>query len=93
MLILLPLIVFVVVLVALVTYLVARAQRRRATTGAEGLVGEIARAETALAPAGKVFVHGEYWNAASDTPVAAGESGAFPRWSNDPSDGSRFPGS
>jgi membrane-bound serine protease (ClpP class) len=29
---------------------------------------------TALAPHGKVFVHGEYWDAVSATPVAQGTS-------------------
>jgi len=29
-------------------------------------------AQTALSPRGKVFVHGEVWNAISSTPVAAG---------------------
>ena len=38
-----------------------RAQRRRVTTGAEGLVGEIGEAVTALAPRGQVRVHGEIW--------------------------------
>jgi len=50
-----------------------RAQRRKPTTGAEGLVGEIGTAHTALAPAGMIQVHGEYWRAESDVPVAAGE--------------------
>jgi membrane-bound serine protease (ClpP class) len=40
-----------------------RAQRRKAVTGWEGLIGERGEAVTALEPRGKVFVHGEYWNA------------------------------
>jgi len=40
-----------------------RAQRRKSVTGWEGLIGERAQVVTALAPGGKVFVHGEYWNA------------------------------
>ncbi|HEX8960189.1 MAG TPA: nodulation protein NfeD [Geobacteraceae bacterium] len=47
--------------------------RRKPVTGAEGLVGESGRAETDLAPEGKVFVRGEYWDAVSDERVAAGE--------------------
>jgi membrane-bound serine protease (ClpP class) len=42
-------------------------------TGSEGLLSEIGQARTALAPAGKVFVHGEYWDAESATPVAVGD--------------------
>jgi membrane-bound serine protease (ClpP class) len=40
-----------------------KAQLARPTTGAEGIVGEIGVAKTRLAPEGKVFVHGEWWNA------------------------------
>ena len=40
-------------------------------TGREGMVGEIGVARTELAPRGKVFVHGELWNAVADAPVAA----------------------
>ena len=36
------------------------------------MIGETGTAFTALAPEGKVFVHGEYWNAVSPVPVAAG---------------------
>jgi len=52
--------------------LAIRARRNKAQTGAEGMVGEIGSAMTALAPAGKIFVHGEYWDAVSSSPVAAG---------------------
>lgn len=47
--------------------------RRRPTTGAEGLVGEWGTADSDLAPEGKITVHGEYWNAWSDEPIARGE--------------------
>jgi membrane-bound serine protease (ClpP class) len=43
-----------------------KAQLARPTTGAEGIVGEIGVAKTRLAPEGKVFVHGEWWNAYAD---------------------------
>ncbi|MDA8414598.1 MAG: nodulation protein NfeD [Desulfobacteraceae bacterium] len=46
--------------------------RRRPTTGREGLVGEVGVAETGISPEGKVFVRGEYWDARSDEPIAAG---------------------
>ena len=42
-----------------------KAQRRRITTGMKALVGEIGLAATNLNPKGRVFVHGEYWNAQS----------------------------
>lgn len=44
-------------------YLAVRAHMQKATTGREGLVGEIGTAQTDLSPEGRVFVHGEYWNA------------------------------
>lgn len=49
-----------------------RARKTRATTGWEGLVGERGEAVTALAPKGKVFVHGEYWNAESGEVIDTG---------------------
>jgi len=61
-----------VVCVFLVT-LVVRAHARRALTGREGMVGEIGTARTDLSPSGRVFVHGELWEAEADGPVRAGE--------------------
>jgi len=49
-----------------------KAQMRKPTTGREGLVGMRGQAVSALDPCGKVFVHGEYWNAESDEPIEAG---------------------
>lgn len=64
---------FSLILIFLVT-IVLRAHRRRSVTGREGMVGEIGTARTDLAPEGKVFVHGEYWEAeAEGSPVGAGE--------------------
>ncbi len=56
-----------------IAYLAVHALRRGVTTGAEGLVGEWGEARSALAPRGKVFVHGELWHAVADEPVAPGE--------------------
>ncbi len=50
-----------------------RARRNKVTTGVEGLIGMIGTARTPLAPAGKVFIHGELWNAVASAPVAVGE--------------------
>jgi membrane-bound serine protease (ClpP class) len=54
-----------------------RARRNKIVTGEQGLIGEIGIAQTslspALSPAGKVFVHGELWDAVSTVPVSAGE--------------------
>ena len=51
---------------------VVRAQRERVATGREGMVGQIGVAETDLSPEGKIFVHGEYWNARASGPIARG---------------------
>jgi membrane-bound serine protease (ClpP class) len=48
------------------------AQKRHAVTGSEGLVGEVGVVHKDLSPSGKVFLHGEYWNATSRTPIPKG---------------------
>jgi membrane-bound serine protease (ClpP class) len=48
------------------------AQRRRVTTGAEGLVGALGETITPLAPRGQVRVHGEIWEGESPEPLDAG---------------------
>ncbi|MDP9266778.1 MAG: nodulation protein NfeD [Acidobacteriota bacterium] len=63
---------FALITIFLVT-LAVRARQNKVTTGREGLVGEIGVARTQLAPAGKVFVHGEIWDATSHAPVASGQ--------------------
>jgi membrane-bound serine protease (ClpP class) len=50
-----------------------RARRNKVVTGIEGLVGEMGTAQTVLAPSGKVFVHGEIWDATASGEVAIGE--------------------
>ena len=54
-------------------YLVVRAHARQAFTGKEGMIGEVGTARTDLSPSGKVFVHGEIWEAEATEPVAKGE--------------------
>ena len=54
--------------------IVFRSHLRRSMTGASGMVGERGVAYTPLNPTGQVFVHGEYWQAVSETPVAKGEA-------------------
>ncbi len=50
-----------------------KARRAKVTTGAQGIVGEFGVARTPLAPEGKVFVHGELWNAVASANVEVGE--------------------
>lgn len=61
----------------LVGYLVMRTQKKKPMVGLEALVGEVGEVRVPLAPAGQVFVHGEYWSAEApggeSDPIAAGE--------------------
>jgi len=50
-----------------------KAHLAKPATGAEGLQGEIGRVTTRLAPEGKVFVHGELWNAYIDGTLEEGQ--------------------
>ena len=49
-----------------------RARRNKVVTGAQGMIGEIAIVCAPLAPSGKVFVHGELWDAVSSVNAEAG---------------------
>jgi len=53
-------------------FLVVRAHSRKSVTGKEGLIGEVGTAQTDLTPEGKVFVHGELWNAEAPETVLKG---------------------
>ena len=60
--------------VGFLAVLAARAQRSPVNAGNAGLVGEVGRAIGELDPAGRVFVHGEIWNADAEAPVRADQS-------------------
>jgi membrane-bound serine protease (ClpP class) len=46
--------------------------RLKVATGSEALIGEMGLAKTDIHAMGRVFVHGEWWNARSKQPIAAG---------------------
>ena len=52
--------------------LAVRVHMRKAVTGKEGLVGKIGVARTELNPEGKVFVHGEIWDAEAQQDIPEG---------------------
>jgi membrane-bound serine protease (ClpP class) len=52
--------------------LVLKTRNKPAVTGQEGMIGEVGIARTELTPEGKVFVHGELWNATAKSEIAAG---------------------
>ncbi len=70
---LIPTVITISLFFILVAGIVFRSHQRRTMTGTAGMVGERGVAYTALNPEGQVFVHGEYWHAASTEPVAKGE--------------------
>jgi membrane-bound serine protease (ClpP class) len=51
-----------------------KARRNKVVTGIQGLIGEIGLTHSALSPQGKVFVHGELWDAISSANLPAGQS-------------------
>jgi membrane-bound serine protease (ClpP class) len=51
-----------------------KARRNKLVSGAQGIIGETGIAQTNLSPRGKIFVHGELWDAVSSADVSAGQS-------------------
>jgi membrane-bound serine protease (ClpP class) len=48
-------------------------KKRRTLTGAEGLIGEIGQVRAWQRTEGKVFVHGELWQAVCNEPLSPGD--------------------
>src|SRR4051812_41978308 len=61
------------VITVFLTTLAMRARAAKVTTGKEGMIGLIGVARSEFTPEGKVFVHGEIWNAVSIVPIHTGE--------------------
>jgi len=51
-----------------------KARRNKIATGEEGMIGEVGVVQAPLTPFGKVFVHGELWNAVAPSAVGVGQS-------------------
>jgi membrane-bound serine protease (ClpP class) len=62
------------IITVFLTSIALKARRNKVVTGSQGLVGEIGLAQTPLSPQGKVFVHGELWDAIASTNVSAGQT-------------------
>jgi len=58
---------------AFLLHLVLKAQKRKAVTGSQGLIGREGKCVTDIAPEGKVFLHGEIWDAVSGETIHKGE--------------------
>ena len=50
-----------------------KARANKVVTGAQGLIGEIGLTQSELSPQGKVFIHGELWDAISSANLPAGQ--------------------
>ncbi|MBW2281564.1 MAG: nodulation protein NfeD [Deltaproteobacteria bacterium] len=59
---------------AMIVIGVSRSFARPQFAGSEGMIGDLAVADSDIDPEGRVFLHGEYWNAVSDETISAGES-------------------
>jgi membrane-bound serine protease (ClpP class) len=70
---LLPTVVTAAAIMFGMAWLAMKARRRGPVTGKESMVGEIAMARTDVAPHGQVFLHGELWEAMSETPIRKGD--------------------
>lgn len=70
---LLPTVILVSGFFLAVIWLVLKSQTARSQTGSAGLVGEVGVVKQALAPEGKVLVHGELWKATSNVQLAPGD--------------------
>ncbi len=69
----LPTVIGVTLFFVLVIVLALSAYRRKPTTGTEGILGEIGVAKSPIdSQGGRVFVHGEWWDATSDDPIPEG---------------------
>lgn len=69
-----PLIATTALITIFLMTMVFRAHSSRVVSGPEGLIGEKGEAKTTIDPEGKVFLHGELWNAESEDKIAAGEN-------------------
>jgi membrane-bound serine protease (ClpP class) len=52
--------------------LAVRSYQLKVSTGSEGMIGEMGIAKTDIYAKGRVFVHGEWWNASSGSPIPSG---------------------
>ncbi len=70
---LLPTVILISMFFIFAVGLAVKARLSKPISGVEGLIGSEGIAETALEPEGKVFIHGEIWNAVSDGTVKKGD--------------------
>ncbi len=69
-----PLIATTALITIFLMTMVFRAHAGKVASGPEGLIGERGKARTAIDPEGKVFLHGELWDADSKEKIDTGEA-------------------
>jgi membrane-bound serine protease (ClpP class) len=62
----------VAVILIFLIRLAVKSRRLKTITGGEGMIGEVGIAKSDVFAEGKVFVHGEYWNASSESAIPEG---------------------
>jgi membrane-bound serine protease (ClpP class) len=62
------------VITAFLMSIALKARRNKLVSGSQGLIGEMGVAQTALSPHGKIFVHGEIWDAVSSCDISPGQA-------------------
>ncbi len=70
----LPTILIIALFFAFIVFKAIKTQKKRPITGLESIIGEIGEVEIEISPEqkGKVFVHGEIWNAKADRNIPKG---------------------
>jgi membrane-bound serine protease (ClpP class) len=71
---LLPTVMTIGALIGVAAWMAVKTAPRRPVTGAEGMIGSIGIAKTDLNPHGQITLHGEIWEAISQTPIRQGET-------------------
>jgi membrane-bound serine protease (ClpP class) len=66
-------VILIVSTMAFLLFMVITLHRRKPVTGIQGLLQETGIAQTDIHGSGKVFVHGELWNASANEPISKGE--------------------
>jgi len=70
----LAMIAVVLAFVFIVVRAVINVHKTKVTTGIEGMIGETGKALTDFSKEGKISIHGEIWNAESDSDIRQGDS-------------------
>jgi len=67
-----PVAIGVSLIIIFLIFITVQAHSKKASTGKEGLIGEIGTVQKNLNPEGTVFVHGEIWNAEAPEEIPKG---------------------